>query len=237
MDKLIDLDLLKSEPERLEAVQTVDASIRWEYPNAIFEALEHVDPAADSTKGDKSEDDPKLEELLGGALSALGQLEHLIFESSTLLNAKLMPLLPSNLRNLKITNCWEVTAEMLGEHLFDPWKTTSLPYALNHNSALSLAFLPLLGEACPYLEVSKNGPSIFRCASSELPGAKILETEVEPEEIEESPAKKQKVQPRRSSLPIRHSTRTKPKPNYVESPDNSDGDDENDDENDDESDD
>lgn len=353
----------------------LDDPIRWEYPDAVFEALEHVDPAADPTKGDKSslcklrswrwssrlagkkwpierireihlrpsfiglkkvafvnyqirhpkkgEDDPKLEELLGGALSALENLEHLIFESSTLLNSKLMPLLPSNLKNLEITNCWEVTAEMLGEYLLTQGRQIRC-LTLNHNSALSLSFLPSLGAACPYLQVLRmdlqyfdahisyhssepdydqllrndeipiwppalqilelvnlrkwekeaaemffqslldsagklpdlrtlvlqtsisigwRDRALFRdkwigtlgqvfkrvceppkqfIKASELPEAKNLEIEPDAEIIDESSAKKQKVQKKRGSLPIRHSTRTKPKTNYAESPDSSD---------------
>ncbi|KAG4030066.1 hypothetical protein MFRU_013g00900 [Monilinia fructicola] len=385
LPRLADLEFYDQKDSK--PFKQLDASIRWEYPDAVFEALEHVDPTADSTKGDKTslcklrswrwssrlagkkwpiekireihlkpsfiglkkvafvnyqirppkkgEDDPKLEESLGGALSALEQLEHLIFESSTLLNAKLMPLLPSNLRNLEITNCWEVTAEMLGEYLLTHGRQLRC-LTLNHNSALSLEFLPLLGQACPSLEVLRmdlqyfdahvsyhnsepdydqlltsdqipvwpsklqilelvnlrkwekeaaemlfqslldsagelpdlrilvlqtsinigwRDRAVFRdkwiatlgqvfkrvcdapkqfMKASELPESKTLETDAEPREIEESPAKKQKVQPRRSCLPIRHSTRAKHKPNYAESPDNSDYEnDENDDENDD----
>ncbi|QSZ32691.1 hypothetical protein DSL72_002270 [Monilinia vaccinii-corymbosi] len=383
LPRLADLEFYDQKDSK--PFKRLDDSIRWEYPDAVFEALEHVDPAADSAKGHKTslcklrswrwssrlagkkwpierireihlkpsfvglkkvafvnyqirhpkkgEDDLKLEELLGGALSALEQLEHLIFESSTLLNAKLMPLLPSNLRSLEITNCWEVTAEMLGEYLLTRGRQLRC-ITLNHNSALSLEFLPLLREACPYMEVLRmdlqyfdahvsyhnsepdydqlltsdqipvwpsklqilelvnlrkwgkeaaemffqslldsagelpdlrtlvlqtsisigwRDRAVFRdkwiatlgqvfkrvceppkhfMKASELPKAKLLEIEAEPEVIKASAAKKQKVQARRSCLPIRHSTRAKPKPNYAESPDNSD--DENGDEYDDE---
>ncbi|KAF7890509.1 hypothetical protein EAF00_008824 [Botryotinia globosa] len=210
LPRLADLEFYDQKDSK--PFKQLDDSIRWEYPVAVFEALEHVQPAADITKGDKTslcklrswrwssrlagkrwpiekireihlkpsfiglkkiafvnyqirhpkkgEEDPKLEELLGGAISALEVLEHLIFESSTLLNAKLMPLLPSNLRNLEITNCWEVTAEMLGEYLLTSGRQLRC-LTLNHNSALSLAFLPSLGAACPYLEVLRMDLQYF----------------------------------------------------------------------------
>ncbi|TGO57587.1 hypothetical protein BCON_0064g00570 [Botryotinia convoluta] len=210
LPRLADLEFYDQKDSK--PFKQLDESIRWEYPVAVFEALEHVEPAADITKGDKTslcklrswrwssrlagkrwpiekireihlkpsfiglkkvafvnyqirhpkkgEEDPKLEELLGGAISALEVLEHLIFESSTLLNAKLMPLLPSNLRNLEITNCWEVTAEMLGEYLLTSGRQLRC-LTLNHNSALSLAFLPSLRAACPYLEVLRMDLQYF----------------------------------------------------------------------------
>lgn len=210
LPRLADLEFYDQKDSK--PFKQLDESIRWEYPVAVFDALEHVEPAADITKGDKTslcklrswrwssrlagkrwpiekirevhlkpsfiglkkiafvnyqirhpkkgEEDPKLEELLGGAISALEVLEHLIFESSTLLNAKLMPLLPSNLRNLEITNCWEVTAEMLGEYLLTSGRQLRC-LTLNHNSALSLAFLPSLGAACPYLEVLRMDLQYF----------------------------------------------------------------------------
>ncbi|KAM3085524.1 hypothetical protein ACMFMG_002595 [Clarireedia jacksonii] len=108
----------------------------------------------------KGEEDPKHEELLAGALSALERLEHLIFESSTLLNQKLMPRLPSNLRNLEITNCWEVTGDMLGEFLLTHGRQLCC-LTLNHNSALSLTFLPILGEACPNLQTLRMDLQYF----------------------------------------------------------------------------
>ncbi|KAM0139979.1 hypothetical protein ACHAQE_008367 [Botrytis cinerea] len=210
LPRLADLEFYDQKDSK--PFKQLDDSIRWEYPATVFEALEHVEPVADITKGDKTslcklrswrwssrlagkkwpiekireihlkpsfiglkkvafvnyqirhpkkgEEDPKLEELLGGAISALEVLEHLIFESSTLLNAKLMPLLPSNLRNLEITNCWEVTAEMLGEYLLTSGRQLRC-LTLNHNSALSLAFLPSLGAACPYLEVLRMDLQYF----------------------------------------------------------------------------
>lgn len=210
LPRLADLEFYDEKDSK--PFKQLDTPIRWEYPTTVFEALEHVDPTADSTKGHKSslcklrswrwssrlagkkwpiekirevhlkpsfielkkvafvnyqirhpkkgEDDPKLEEFLGGAISALEKLEHLIFESSTLLNAKLMPLLPSNLRNLEITNCWEVTAEMLGGYLLTSGRQLRC-LTLNYNSALSLAFLPSLGEACPYLQVLRMDLQYF----------------------------------------------------------------------------
>ena len=185
--------------------RSLDVKIKWTYPEAIFEALEYVDPAADPHRGDKTsvcqlqswrwssrlagkawalekipelhlkpyfanlrkvsfvnyqvplqkkkdEEDPKHENLLAEALNNLKSLQHLIFESSTLVNHKLLPMLPRNLRHLELINCWEVVAEDFGAFLLT--HGNQLRYLiLNHNQSLSLSFLPVLGDACPRLQV------------------------------------------------------------------------------------
>jgi len=101
----------------------------------------------------KGEDEPpRHEEILAKSLSVLTNLEHLIFESSTLVNSILLPLLPKNLRNLELINCWEVSAEDLGSLLLTHGSQLRC-LTLNHNISLKLSFLPLLGEACPKLQV------------------------------------------------------------------------------------
>ncbi|PQE24826.1 Leucine-rich repeat protein [Rutstroemia sp. NJR-2017a BVV2] len=210
LPRLADLEFY--DERDMKPFKHLDDSMKWNYPDSIFEALEYVDQLANPLEGHKTspcrlrswrwssrlagkkwpiekireihlrpsfvglkkvafvnyqiprlkkgEEDPKHEELLAGALSALERLEHLIFESSTLLNQKLMPRLPSNLRNLEITNCWEVTGDMLGEFLLTHGRQLRC-LTLNHNSALSLTFLPILGEACPNLQTLRMDLQYF----------------------------------------------------------------------------
>lgn len=98
----------------------------------------------------KDEQDPEHEAALAGSLSVLESLEHLILESSTLVNDLLMPLLPKSLTHLEIINCWEVTSADLSTYL-----TTSgsqlRKLTLNHNQSLNLSFLTLLATSCPKL--------------------------------------------------------------------------------------
>lgn len=100
----------------------------------------------------KDEEDPQHEKVLAKAINALPNLKHLIFESSTLVNAKLLPLLPTRLRNLELINCWEVIAADFGPFLLTHGRQLRC-LTLNHNQSLSLEFLPMLGLGCPNLQV------------------------------------------------------------------------------------
>jgi len=183
----------------------LSSTIKWSYPESLFDALEYVNPAADPSKGDKTsvcklrswrwssrlagkkyplesireihlkpsfselrkvafvnysptphvkkreDEPPKHEETLANALSVLKNLEYLIFETSTLVNGTLLPLLPKNLQNLELINCWEVSAEHFEDFLITHGSQLR-SLTLNHNVSLSLAFLPVLGSACPQLQ-------------------------------------------------------------------------------------
>lgn len=192
--------------------RNLDDTIKWTYPESLFEALEYVDPQADGSRGDKTrprtlqswrwssrlagkkwpvekipemhakpffaslkkiafvnyqivtpkgdEDDPKHEKVIASALAALPQLKHLIFESSTLMNSELLPLLPRTLRNLELINCWEVVADDFAAFLLSHGHHLRV-LTLNHNQSLSLAFLPVLGVACPELQVFRMNLTYF----------------------------------------------------------------------------
>jgi hypothetical protein len=192
--------------------RNLDDTIKWTYPESIFEALEYIDPKADADRGDKTsicklkswrwssrlagkkwplqmlpqvhlkpsfgslrkiafvnyqipylkkdEADPKHEHILADALKALPELEHVIFESSTLVNSKLLPLLPASLRTLELINCWEVVADDFASFLLTHGSQLRC-LLLNHNQSLSLSFLPTLGEACPKLQVFRMNLTYF----------------------------------------------------------------------------
>ena len=192
--------------------RNLDDTIKWTYPESIFEALDYIDPKADGERGDKTsvcklkswrwssrlagkkwpiemlpqvhlkpsfaslrkisfvnyqipylkkgEGDLKHENILADALKALPELEHVIFESSTLVNSKLLPLLPSSLRNLELINCWEVVADDFASFLLTHGSQLRC-LTLNHNQSLSLSFLPTLGEACPKLQIFRMNFKYF----------------------------------------------------------------------------
>ncbi len=100
----------------------------------------------------KDEEDPEHEKVLAKAINALTNLKHLIFESSTLVNAKLLPMLPTGLRNLELINCWEIVADDFAAFLLTHGRQLRV-LTLNHNQSLSLSFLPMLGSGCPNLQV------------------------------------------------------------------------------------
>lgn len=107
-----------------------------------------------------AEGEPTHEQLLADTLMPLKHLKHLIFESSTLANVKLLSLLPTTLRHLELINCWEVTADHLAEFLLTHGgQLRSL--TLNHNQSLSLSFLPVLGTGCPKLQLFKMNLTYF----------------------------------------------------------------------------
>ncbi|OCK78117.1 hypothetical protein K432DRAFT_357388 [Lepidopterella palustris CBS 459.81] len=99
------------------------------------------------------EDDqhPTAEELLASAVAVLSRLKSLVFESSTIVNKRLLPLLPQNLVNLNITNCGSITSDALQDFLVTHG-THLEELVLNHNQALDISFLPNLKGSCPRLE-------------------------------------------------------------------------------------
>ena len=211
LPRLVELEFYHQKD--MSPYRNLDESIKWSYPESLFDALEYIDPSADPSRGDKTsvcklrswrwssrlagkaypieklreihlkpsfsslrkiafvnyqipyvrkgdEDSPAHEKILADSLLILTNLEHLIFESSTLVNAKLLPLLPKNLRNLELINCWEVIAEDFAEFLLTHGSQLRC-LTLNHNQSLSLSFLPSLGSACPKLEVFRMNLTYF----------------------------------------------------------------------------
>jgi hypothetical protein len=93
---------------------------------------------------------PEYGKMLAEAISLLPNLEHLIFEASTLVDKTLLTLLPRNLKHLDIIACGELVSDELAEFLLTHGSQLRT-LTLNHNQALSLSFLTILGAACPYL--------------------------------------------------------------------------------------
>lgn len=98
---------------------------------------------------------------LANAISQLGALKHLVFEASTVMNDRLLPLLPKNLVHFELINCWEVKSEdlaaFLGTHGSEMRRLSLL-----HNQSLDLAFLTDLNETCPKLRELNMNLSYYR---------------------------------------------------------------------------
>jgi hypothetical protein len=100
-------------------------------------------------------------ETLAAAITELKDLEHLVFESSTVVNAHLLPLLPKTLKRLELINCWDLGAEEFGEFLLT--HGSNIEYLiLNHNQSLNLSFLQHLAEGCPKLRELRMNLTYFR---------------------------------------------------------------------------
>ncbi|KAI2632120.1 hypothetical protein GGR54DRAFT_582229 [Hypoxylon sp. NC1633] len=106
------------------------------------------------------QDSLKISEL-SVCISSLPRLEHLVLESSTLVNDSLLSRLPTTLKQLELINCWEVTGQHLGEFLVTHGNSLRR-LTLNHCQSLSLEFLPVLRSSCPNLEHLYMDLSYFR---------------------------------------------------------------------------
>ncbi|OLN95339.1 hypothetical protein CCHL11_04690 [Colletotrichum chlorophyti] len=96
-------------------------------------------------------EDKRTIEMIASSISVLESIEDLTFESSTIVGSALLPLLPKKLKRFSLVNCTEVTADDLGSFLLmHGHHLESL--VLHHNRSLSLAFLTILGSACPHLK-------------------------------------------------------------------------------------
>jgi hypothetical protein len=107
--------------------------------------------AADPDDPEALEKDAKVITALAKAVSVLPELKHLVLESSTAVTGTLLRLLPKSIQHLEINNCWDLTAADFTEYLLTHGHRLR-HLTLYHNQALSLEFLPELGNACPLLQ-------------------------------------------------------------------------------------
>lgn len=141
----------------------------------------------------KDEEDPNHEKVLAEALKVLPNLKHLIFESSTLVNAKLLPMLPTGLRNLELINCWEVIADDFAAFLLTHGRQLRC-VTLNHNQSLSLSFLPMLGVGCPNLQVFRMNLTYFNLHATYRDSEPQYKQLLLPDEIPSWPATLQTIE-------------------------------------------
>ena len=89
---------------------------------------------------------------LATSIALLPNLKDLTFISCDVIMDEFLERLPKNLERLELTNCFELTSEMLGDFLVESGSQLR-ELVLNHNPSLDLAFLPGLAILCPKLEV------------------------------------------------------------------------------------
>ncbi|EAQ83845.1 hypothetical protein CHGG_10249 [Chaetomium globosum CBS 148.51] len=89
---------------------------------------------------------------MADAITALPNLKHLTIESSTAANDQLLRLLPKELETLGLINCWDVDGDDFTAYLLTNGHQLKR-LILHHNQSLGLSFLPVLGAACPNLQV------------------------------------------------------------------------------------
>ncbi|PHH81130.1 hypothetical protein CDD80_2115 [Ophiocordyceps camponoti-rufipedis] len=118
-------------------------------------------PDSDEEALRAEQEDGRMVEAVALAISRLKYLDHLVFESSTVLNDRLLPLLPKNLAHLELINCWEVNSEDLAEFLTTHGSRLRT-LNLMHNQSLDLSFLTTLSETCPNLRELRINMSYYR---------------------------------------------------------------------------
>ncbi|KAF2855118.1 hypothetical protein T440DRAFT_475408 [Plenodomus tracheiphilus IPT5] len=119
----------------------------------------HPDPSPEEEIED-GRGPPTAEELLASALAVLPYLRNLSFETCGVVSGRLLPLLPSNLVSLSITNCGELLSEAL-QAFFTTHGSQLKEVILNHNQALDMSFLVDLRRSCPKLEVLRMDTTYY----------------------------------------------------------------------------
>ncbi|KAB5583363.1 hypothetical protein GE09DRAFT_1167362 [Coniochaeta sp. 2T2.1] len=98
---------------------------------------------------------------LAQSIRVLPDLRHLVLECSTAVTGTLLSSLPKSIEHLELTNCWEIKADHMVEYLQSHGNALR-HLTLNHNQSLSLAFLPVLGKACPRLETLRMNLTYYK---------------------------------------------------------------------------
>lgn len=107
------------------------------------------------------QEDARAIDSIADAISQLQHLKHLVFESSTIMNDRLLPQLPKGLVHLGLINCWEVKSEDLTDFLHTHGRYMRA-LTLSHNQSLDLAFLTDLAVTCPELRELRMNLSYYR---------------------------------------------------------------------------
>lgn len=109
--------------------------------------------------------DTKAAQKMADAIAELKHLRHLIFEASTILDDTLFPLLPNQLSQLTLINCWEVRPAVFSTFLHTQGRNL-LSLTLSHCQSLNMEFMASLGEACPDLRHLAMNLSYYRLHTS-----------------------------------------------------------------------
>ena len=100
------------------------------------------------------------EEKLAAAINSLPSLKRLSFEISSVVNEKLLPLLPANLESFQIIDCSSVTSDILDVFLVTHGRSLR-ELVLDHNKLLNLSFLVDLAISSPKLEILKMNMTYY----------------------------------------------------------------------------
>jgi hypothetical protein len=158
-----------------------------------FSALRKISFVNYKTSSAEIDKEDPNQKILADSLKPLKDLEHLVFESSTMCNKFLLPLLPKNLLHLELINCLGVEADSFAEFLITHGRQLRT-LTLNHNQALSLGFLPVLGLACPNLQVFKMNMTYFNVHSTYRDSEPLYEQLLLPDQVPVWPSTLQTIE-------------------------------------------
>lgn len=91
---------------------------------------------------------------LATSIAKLPSLKDLTFITCDVVMDKFLQRLPTKLQRLELSNCLEITSDMMREY-FKTSGSDLRQLVLNHNAALNLSFLTSLKDLCPRLESLK----------------------------------------------------------------------------------
>lgn len=115
----------------------------------VEDSLEPQQPAPDDASQETA-----LIPGLATSIAQLPSLTDLTFISCDAIMEKFLQRLPTNLQRLELSNCLEITSDMLRD-FFNTSGLQLRELVLNNNAALNLSFTQSLKDKCPRLEVLK----------------------------------------------------------------------------------
>lgn len=115
----------------------------------------------DEGKEQLYQEDARAIDSIADSISQLRHLTHLVFESSQIMNDRLLPQLPRDLSRLDLINCWEINSDDLAAFLRTHGQSLDT-LNLMHNQSLNMVFLTDLAETCPRLCDLRINLSYFR---------------------------------------------------------------------------
>ncbi|UNI16196.1 hypothetical protein JDV02_002657 [Purpureocillium takamizusanense] len=139
-------------------------------------------PANDEGELRAQHEDGIVIDVIAKAISQVENLNHLVFESSTVMNHRLLPLLPQTLSHLELINCWEIKSEDLVRFLRTHGGCLRT-LSLLHNQSLDLAFLTDLAESCQGLRELHINLSYYRHHDSINDADPMYEQALLPEQV------------------------------------------------------
>ncbi|XWW93272.1 hypothetical protein V2A60_001204 [Cordyceps javanica] len=135
---------------RIHELPSFTTLTRVSFTNFQTPSLRKRSPKNDDEAAQFLSEDNSHIEAIASSLTRLPALSHLVFESSTVMNDHMFPLLPGGLLHLELINCWEVRSSDLAAFLREKGGDMRL-LSLHHNQSLDLGFLTDLADNCPKL--------------------------------------------------------------------------------------